>query len=87
MLHLKQILLLLTLLQWTNEMALDSVKKECIDKGNCMDMESSTAIINDVNSTESHEVVDQVYYSIIDTPVVCKGDERVDFRGICRKVF
>lgn len=30
---------------------------------------------------------EMVYYSIIDSPVQCKTNERVDYNGRCREVF
>lgn len=90
MLYMKQIFLLYILLEWTNAMALDSSTRGCVDKGNCTlmetEVENSTMIQGqDENNTMPFKQ-DEVYYSIINTPVVCKHNERLDFRGICRQV-
>lgn len=44
----------------------------------------STTVVYDDNSTFLYE---EVYYSILDSPVQCKVNERVDYKGKCRVVF
>lgn len=85
MLHMKRIFVLYILLAWTNAMALDSSTRECVDKGNCTGMEVESSTIQDEKNTMPFKL-DEVYYSIINSPVVCKHNERLDFRGICRQI-
>lgn len=74
-------------------MAIESSPKKYIEKKDYVEMaiqvklestSESTTLRND-NNTFSYE--DEAYYSIINVPVLCKPNERVDFRGICRVVY
>ncbi len=89
MLSLKQIFLLTTLLQWTNNaMTIDSTVAKCNDDTGCMETNinietESTTMVNIDNIIKSMDVL----YSVIRTPVVCHSDEQLDNKGKCRKVF
>lgn len=92
MLYIKQIFLLFILLKRSNAIAVESKTEQLIDKNEMeAKLEStpertseSTTIVYDDNSTFSYE---EVYYSIIDSPVQCKVNERLDYTGRCRVVF
>lgn len=69
-------------------MAIDSSTRKCINKDDdCVEIETTTLIISNNEKTTLPFEEDGVYYSIIDSPVVCKPNEQIDKIGRCRIVY
>lgn len=85
MLHIKPIFLLFILMELSNAKSVDLSTRECTNENGCMEMQTINKNHNTTPSPLPEE--DVAYYSIINSPVMCKPDERVDYNGRCRTVF